>query len=131
MLINITYKKENKNVCYCKCFDRNSVVRPGYLGGRQVWIVVKSQRLWSGFIAAIVIAEASYVLIWLLGVLGLSFGGGFMGAIIHLIVAAPVLMFAGNMVKGLRVKGFASALIAAVAIGFFSWLSDGVVGLLF
>ena len=89
----------------------------------------------SGFgpalIAAIVIAVASYVLIWLLGLLGLSLGGGFMGAIIHLVVAALVLMFAGNMVKGLRVKGFVPAVIGAIAIAVVSWLIDGVVGLLF
>jgi uncharacterized membrane protein YvlD (DUF360 family) len=40
-------------------------------------------------------------------------------------------MFVGNVVKGLKVKGFVHALIAAVAIGFFSWLIDSVVGLLF
>jgi len=83
------------------------------------------------FIAAIVIALASYFLIWLLGVLGLGIGGGFLGAIIHLIIAALVLIFAGNMVKGLAVKGFVGALIAAVAIAVVSWLINGVVGMLF
>jgi hypothetical protein len=36
-------------------------------------------------------------------------------------------MFAGNVVKGLKVKGF----VAAVAIAVVSWLIDGVVGLVF
>ncbi len=88
----------------------------------------------SGFVpaivAALVIAVVSALFVWLLGALGLSLGG-FLGAIIHLIIAALVLMFAGNMVKGLKVKGFVGALIAAVAIGVVSWLINGVVGLLF
>ena len=88
----------------------------------------------SGFvpaiIAAIVIAVASALILWLLGAIGLSLGG-FLGAIIHLIIAALVLMFAGNVVKGLKVKGFVPALIAAVAIAVVSWVIDGVVGLLF
>ena len=88
----------------------------------------------SGFVpaivAAIVIAVVSALIVWLAGALGLSLGG-FLGAIIHLIIAALVLIFAGNIVKGLKVKGFAPALIAAVAIAVVSWLIDGVVGLLF
>ena len=87
----------------------------------------------SGFgpavIAAVVIAVASWLIVWLLGILGISIGGGFLGAIIHLVVAALVLMFAGNMVKGLRVKGFVPALIGAIAIAVVSWLIDWVIGL--
>ena len=56
------------------------------------------------FIAAIVIAISSYVIIWLLGVLGLGLGGGFFGAIVHLIIAALVWIFAGHMVKGLALS---------------------------
>jgi putative membrane protein len=102
-----------------------------------IWVVgkfglgLKVSGFGPAFMAAIVISVASYLIIWLLGVLGLSFGGGFMGAIIHLIVAALVLMFAGNMVKGLRVKGFVPAVIGAIAIAFVSWLIDGIVGTLF
>ena len=102
-----------------------------------IWVVgkfglgLKVSGFMPAIIAAVVIAVASYVLIWLAGLLGLSIGGGFMGAIIHLIIAALVLMFAGNMVKGLRVKGFVPAVIGAVAIAVVSWLIDGVVGLLF
>jgi uncharacterized membrane protein YvlD (DUF360 family) len=55
----------------------------------------------------------------------------FIGAVIHLVIAALVLMFAGNMVKGLKVKGFVPALIAAIAIGVVSWLINGIIGLLF
>ena len=102
-----------------------------------IWVVGKFKlglRV-SGFvpalIAAVVIAVASYFIIWLLGVLGLGIGGGFWGAIVHLIIAALVLMFAGNMVKGLTVKGFVPALVAAIAIAVVSWFIDGVVGFLF
>ena len=88
----------------------------------------------SGFVpaivAALVIAVVSALIVWLAGALGLSLDG-FLGAIIHLIIATLVLMFAGNMVKGLKVKGFVGALIAAVAIAVVSWLINGVVGLLF
>jgi len=88
----------------------------------------------SGFvpalIAAIVIAVVGALIVWLGGALGFS-PGGFLGAIIHLIIAAIVLMFAGDAVKGLKVKGFVPALIAAVAIGVVSWFINGVVGLLF
>jgi putative membrane protein len=101
-----------------------------------IWIVdklglgLKVSGFVPALVAAIVITVASAIIIWLLGILGLSLGG-FIGAVIHLIIAALVLMFAGNVVKGLKVKGFVHALIAAVAIGFFSWLIDSVVGLLF
>jgi putative membrane protein len=88
----------------------------------------------SGFVpaivAAIIIAVVSALIVWLLGALGLSLSG-FLGAIIHLIIAALVLIFAGNVVKGLQVKGFTGALIAAVSIAIVSWLIDGLVGLLF
>ena len=99
-----------------------------------IWVVgkfglgLKVSGFGPAFIAAIVIAVASWLIVWLLGALGLGFGG-FLGAIIHLIIAALVLMFAGNMVKGLRVKGFVPALIGAIAIAVVSWLIDWVIGL--
>jgi putative membrane protein len=101
-----------------------------------IWVVsklglgLKVSGFGPALIAAIVIAVASWLIVWVLGALGLSLGG-FIGAVVHLIIAALVLMFAGNMVKGLKVSGFVPALIAAVAIAVVSWLIDGVVGLLF
>ena len=107
-----------------------------FLYALAIWIVDKLKlglRV-SGFvpalIAAVVIAVASPLVLWILGLIGLSLGG-FIGAVIHLIIAALVLMFAGNVVKGLKVKGFIPALIAAVAIGVVSWLINGLIGLLF
>ena len=100
-----------------------------------IWVVgkfglgLKVSGFGPAIVAALVISVLSWLVVWLLGVLGLSIGGGFLGAIIHLIIAALVLMFAGNMVKGLRVKGFVPALIGAIAIAVVSWLIDWVIGL--
>jgi uncharacterized membrane protein YvlD (DUF360 family) len=101
-----------------------------------IWIVdklglgLKVNGIVPALIAAVVISVGSALILWLLGLIGLSLGG-FIRAVIHLIIAALVLMFAGNVVKGLKVKGFVSSLIAAVAIGVVSWLIDGVIGLRF
>jgi putative membrane protein len=65
---------------------------------------------------------------WLLGLLGIQIGGGWLGAIVNLIIAAVVLLVSGRIVPGLRVKGFGGALIAAIAIGVFSWLLNLVLG---
>ena len=83
------------------------------------------------FIAAIVIAVVGGLISWLLGFLGITIGGGLLGAIINLVIAAIVLMIAGNFVKGLAVKGFTGAFVAAIAIGAVSWLINWVVGLIF
>jgi putative membrane protein len=82
------------------------------------------------FIAGIVIAIVGGLITWLLGALGITIGGGLLGAIVHLIIAALVLMFTGNMVKGLVVKGFSGALIAAIAIAVVAWLVAWVVTLI-
>ena len=74
------------------------------------------------FVAAIVIAALNGVVTWLLGVLGVSIGAGFLGAVINLVIAALVLLLAGNFVKGLVVKGFIGAIVAAVAISAIGWL---------
>jgi putative membrane protein len=81
------------------------------------------------FVAGIVIAIVGGLVTWLLGALGITIGGGLLGAIIHLIIAALVLMFAGNMVKGLQVNGFGGALVAAIAIAVVAWLISWLLGL--
>jgi len=101
-----------------------------------IWIVskiglgLKVSGFVPALIAAVVIAVGSALILWVLSLIGVSFGG-FIGAVINLVIAALVLMFAGNKIKGLRVKGFVPALIAAIAIAVVSWLIDGVIGLLF
>lgn len=82
------------------------------------------------FVAAIVIAVLNGVVAWLLGVLGITIGSGFLGAILHLVIAAVVLLLAGRFVKGLVVKGFTGAVVAALAIAAVGWLIAWGVSLL-
>jgi putative membrane protein len=96
--------------------------------GLIIWIVGKLG--WglevSGFgpayIAAIVIGVLNALIALVLNAMGISLGTGILGFIVNLVIAALVLMVAGNWVKGLVVKGFTGALIAAFAIGVTSWL---------
>jgi putative membrane protein len=76
----------------------------------------------AAFVAAIVIAVLNGLVSWLLTTLNINIGAGVIGAIIHLVIAAVVLMVAGNFVKGLQVKGFTGAIIAALAIAAVGWL---------
>ena len=81
-------------------------------------------------IAAAVIAIVGGLIYWLLGVLGITIGGGWLGAIINLLIAAVVLLTAGRMLKGLKVNGFVGALVAAIAIGVVTWLISWFLGLI-
>lgn len=80
-------------------------------------------------IAALVIAVVSAAVLWLLGLLGISIGGGFMGTLVSLVIAAVVLLIGARFLPGLTVNGFAGALIAAVAIAVVYWLLNWVLGL--
>ncbi|HSN73642.1 MAG TPA: phage holin family protein [Anaerolineae bacterium] len=84
----------------------------------------------AAFIAAAVIAIVGGVIAWLLGVLGITIGGGWLGAIINLIIAALVLMFSDRFVKGMKVNGFGGAIIAAIGIGVVTWVINWLLGLL-
>ena len=104
------------------------IILLGILGGIVIYIVgrlglgIEVDGFGPAFIAALVVAAIGYALSAIAVQLGISAGGGLVGAIIHLIVAALVLMLAGDLVRGLRVKGFSGALIAAIAIGVVGWL---------
>ena len=106
------------------------------IGGLIIWIVAKLglglevDGFVPAFIAAIIIAVVAGLINWLLGALGVTIGGGLLGAIVHLVIAAVVLMISGSIVRGMRVKGFAGALIAAIAIGVVGWLIGLIVGAL-
>jgi len=76
----------------------------------------------SALVAAVVIAVVSYVLLWLLGRLGITFENGLIGAILWLVVSAVVLLISGRLVSGISVRGFGGALVAAVAIAVGYWL---------
>ena len=84
----------------------------------------------AAIIAALVIAVVGGVILWLLGLLGITIGGGLLGAIILLIVAAVVLMLSDKVVPGMEVKGFSGAIIAAIAIAVVSWIISWLLGFL-
>ena len=83
----------------------------------------------AAIIAAIVIAVVGAAINWLLGLLGITIGGGLLGAIVYLVVAAVVLMISDKFVPGMKVNGFGGAIIAAIAIGVVSWLVAWFLGL--
>ena len=88
----------------------------------------------SGFgaaiIAALVIAIVGTIVLWLLSALGLTFGGGLLGAIIYIIVAAIILMISDRFVPGMKVNGFTGAIVAAIAIGVVAWIVTWLLGLI-
>jgi len=112
------------------------VVIGALISGVVIWIVSKLglglevDGFGSAFIAAIIIAVVGGIITWLLDLLGISIAGGWLGAIIHLIIAAVVLMISDRLLKGLRVAGFVGALVAAIAIGVVYWALAWLVGLL-
>ena len=101
-----------------------------------IWIVSKLnlgltvRGYGAAIIAALVIAVVGGVILWLLGLLGITIGGGLLGAIVLLIVAAVVLMLSDKFVPGMEVKGFSGAIIAAIAIAVVSWIISWLFGLL-
>ena len=87
----------------------------------------------SGFgaaiIAALVISIVGTIVLWLLSFLGLTFGGGLLGVIIYIIVAAIILMISDRFVPGMKVNGFTGAIVAAIAIGVVAWIVTWLLGL--
>ncbi len=89
-----------------------------------IWLIARISSLIEvtgfgpAYIAAIVIAILTGLVHWLLG----STLGGSGSALINWIIAAIILLIAGRMVKGLKVNGFGSALLAAAVIALFDWL---------
>ena len=83
----------------------------------------------SALIAALAIALVSGVVNWLLGILGITIGGGFLWGIVSLVVAAVVLLLADKFVSGMKVNGFVGAIVAALGIGVVGWLANWLVGL--
>ena len=101
-------------------------------GAVVIWLVaklglgIKVAGFGSAFLAAIVIAVVGGLLTALLGALGITIGTGLVGAIIHFVVAAIVLMVADRLLPGMSVKGFGGALVAALAMaviaGVLAWV---------
>lgn len=84
----------------------------------------------SAIIAAAVIAIVGGAVMWLLGALGITIGGGLLGLIVFLVVAAVVLLISDRFLPGLSVSGFSGAIIAAISIGVVSWLIAWLLSLL-
>jgi putative membrane protein len=81
-------------------------------------------------VAAIVIAIVSWVVFWLLGLIGITIGGGLLWAIVALIIAAVILLISDKFLPGMEVKGFGGAIVAAIAMAVGAWLVWWVLGLL-
>lgn len=89
------------------------------VGKLNLGLTVKS--FGSAIMAAIVIALVAGLIVWGLGIFGITFTGGWLAAIVNLIVAALVLMIADKFLPGTEVHGFMGAIIAALAIGVVGW----------
>jgi putative membrane protein len=89
------------------------------VGKMNLGLTVKS--FGSAIMAAVVIALVAGVVVWGLGIFGITLTGGWLAAIVNLIVAALVLMIADKFLGGMEVHGFMGAIIAALAIGVVGW----------
>ena len=74
------------------------------------------------YLAAIVVALLNAFAQWFWNLIGYTPASGWPGAVTHLVLTAGFLVAAGSWIKGLRVKGFSGALIAAVVIAGIFWL---------
>ena len=75
----------------------------------------------SAVMAALVIAIVGGLVVWALGIFGITLSGGLLAALVNLIIAAVVLMIADKFLPGMEVHGFMGAIIAALAIGVVGW----------
>lgn len=84
----------------------------------------------SAIIAAVVIAVVGWVIVWLLGLINIAPGGtGIWGAIVTIVIAAIVLLVSDRFLPGLKVSGFAGAIIAAIAIGVVVFILNWILSL--
>lgn len=106
------------------------------VSGFIIWIVgklgwgIEVDGFGPAFLTAIVISVFNGLANWFYDVINFTPEGGWAGAVTHLVLAAGFLIAAGSLVKGLRVKGFTGALIAAVAIAAVGWLIGSGINLL-
>ena len=85
----------------------------------------------AAFIASAVISVVSGVIYWLLGLIGIAIvNSTLLGALVVLVVAAVVLLVSDRFVKGMKVNGFAGAIIAAISYGVIVWLLQWLIVLL-
>ncbi len=84
----------------------------------------------SAFMAAIAIAALAFIITLLLAAAGVQDGDGLIGGIVHLIVTAVVLLISAKFLPGLKITGFAGALLASAAIGAVYWLGGLALGMI-
>ena len=72
------------------------------------------KRFGSALLAALVIAIVGGLVVWRLGLFGITMTGGFFAAIVNLVVAALVLMISDKFLSGMEMHGFFGAIIAAL-----------------
>jgi putative membrane protein len=101
-----------------------------------IWIVsqlglgLAVKNFGSAFAAAAIIAIVSALVGALLGLLGLNVSGGILGAIVHLIIAAIVLLISDRILPGMEVGGFFGALVAVIGIAVVGWFVQWLLSLL-
>ena len=84
----------------------------------------------AAFIASAVISIVAGLITWLLGLIGITLGGaGLIAAVVSVVVSAGVLLVSDRFVKGMKVNGFAGAIIAAISYGVIAWLFHWVLNL--
>ena len=114
-----------------------SVAIIGLASGFVIWIVgrlglgLEVDGFGTAFVAAIVIAVIAGIITLLLTAAGVQDSEGLIGGVVHLIISAVVLMISDRILSGLKIAGFAGALLAVIAIGAFYWLGGLVLGLVF
>lgn len=81
--------------------------------GLIIWVVrklglgIEVRSFGPAYVAAIVIAVFNGLITWLLGATGVTIGAGFLGAVVHLVIAAVILKLVGGFIMGtLRGVGF-------------------------
>jgi putative membrane protein len=108
----------------------------GLISGSIIWLVgmlklgLEVNGFGSAVIAGLVIAFLAGIITVILGLAGIEFGEGLVGGIVHLVISAIVLMVSSKVMSGLKVKGFAGALVASIAIGAVYWIGGLLLGLL-
>lgn len=106
----------------------------GLISGFVIWIVgrfrlgLEVKGFGSAFVAGLVIAFLAGIISLLLGLAGFLDGSGLIGALVHLLISAGVLLVSGRLLPGLKVNGFTGALLASLAIGAVYWLGGLLLG---
>ena len=107
----------------------------GLIGGLVLWIVSKLNLGlevdgfgWA-FLTAVLIGILGGIIGLLMKIFGISFDNIlWLKSVVHLVVAAVVLMISGKILSGVRVAGFTGALVAAIAMGVIIALLNVIAG---